>query len=266
MARVAVIGDVGGHPDELLRALRELGAGNGQLPPGLVVVQVGDLVDRGPDSTGVLDVVAPFLGGRWVQLAGNHEAQYLPSATVFWPQPIPPAGVRTLREWWSDGRMQVAAAITTGGDEYLLTHAGLTLTAWRQLGEPTSAARAADLLNERPDLIWYTGAHVRDDRAGPLWAESGAALHEPWMQYDGVVPFGQIHGHSTVVHFGQQRWRCDGRVRQRTTVDWQARHVRVRVGGRVFIGVDPGHGVTGAPGWQPLVLDDAEVHPVPAQA
>lgn len=152
-----------------------------------------------------------------------------------------------LREWWADGRMQVAAAITANGDEFLLTHAGLTLAAWQQLGEPASAARAADLLNERPELMWHTGAHARDEQAGPLWAESGAALHEPWMRYDGIVPFGQIHGHSTVVHFGHQRWRCEGRVRQRATVDWHARHVRVRVGGRLFIGVDPATGARAPP-------------------
>ncbi|NGY63504.1 metallophosphoesterase [Lentzea sp. NEAU-D13] len=266
MTRVAVIGDVGGHADQLRKVLRELQAEIGQLPSDLLVIQVGDLVDRGPDSLGVLDTVAPLLTERWVQLAGNHEAQYLPGSTIFWPEPLPRRGVETLREWWADGRMQVAAAITANGEEFLLTHAGLTLAAWRQLGEPASAARAAYLLNERPELIWYMGAHARDEQAGPLWAESGAALHEPWMRYEGIVPFGQIHGHSTIVHFGDQRWQCDGRIRQRATADWPARHVRVRVGGRLFIGVDPRHGRTGATSWQPLILDNAEVHAMPAPA
>ncbi|SDG51531.1 Calcineurin-like phosphoesterase [Lentzea fradiae] len=252
MAEIAVIGDVGGHADQLRQALRGL-------PPEVIVIQVGDLVDRGPDSLGVLDEVAPLLGGRWVQLAGNHEAQYLPGATAFWNEPLPARGVEMLRTWWADGRMRVAAAITTGGDEYLLTHAGLTLAAWRRLGEPASAAQAAELLNERPELIWDMGAHARDESAGPLWAESGAALHEPWMRYGGIVPFGQIHGHSTVVDFKHERWRCDGRVRQRTTVDWEARHVRVRVGGRLFVGVDPGHGREGAERWRPLLIEGAEV-------
>lgn len=265
MARIAVVGDVGGHADQLRQALRELEVASGHWPQDLVVIQVGDLVDRGPDSLGVLDTVASLLGGRWVQLTGNHESQYLPGATPFWPEPLPPAGVEQLREWWANGRMQVAAAITTNGEEFLLTHAGLTVAAWQQLGSPVSAAQAADLLNGRPDLIWQMGAHARDEQAGPLWAESGAALHEPWMRYDGIVPFGQIHGHSTIVHFGQQRWRCEGRVRQRATVDWHARHVRVRIGGRLFIGVDPGHGVTGASSWQPLLLDDADIHATPAR-
>ncbi|WP_233594971.1 metallophosphoesterase [Amycolatopsis sp. WAC 04169] len=75
MGRVAIIGDVGGHPDQLRRALAWLGATGERLPPDLTVIQVGDLVDRGPDSTGVLDIVANLLDdGRWIQLAGNHEA------------------------------------------------------------------------------------------------------------------------------------------------------------------------------------------------
>ena len=62
MARVAVIGDVGGHADQLRKVLRELGAESEQLPSDLIVIQVGDLVDRGPDSIGVLDTVAPRMG------------------------------------------------------------------------------------------------------------------------------------------------------------------------------------------------------------
>jgi hypothetical protein len=259
MGRLAVIGDVGGHAEQLRWALDWLGATDGRLPPDLVVVQVGDLVDRGPDSLGVLDIVARLLAEQprqWIQLAGNHEAQYLPGGTPFWRDRLADTGIVRLRDWWANDHLRVAAAIrTSAGDEFLLTHAGLTVPSWRELTEPMSAVTAADLLNQRPNLIWRTGAHGRDDEAGPLWAESGAALHEPWMGYDGIVPFGQIHGHSTVVHFAHQRWRCTGRVRQRSSVDWDARHVRVRAGGRAFIGVDPGHGKNGAAHWQPLVLE-----------
>ncbi|MEV6909762.1 metallophosphoesterase [Amycolatopsis sp. NPDC051071] len=263
MGRLAAIGDVGGHPDQLRRALDQLGATEQGLPRDLTVIQVGDLVDRGPDSAGVLDIVAKLLDEQprqWIQLAGNHEAQYLPGGTVFWREPLAEGGVARLREWWAAGHLRVAEAVRTGeGEELLFTHAGLTLPCWQRLGEPRSAAVAAELLNERPELIWETGAHARDDRAGPLWAESGAALHESWMAYRDVVPFGQVHGHSTVVRFADRTWRCAGRIRQRASVDWQARHVRVRVGGRVFTGIDPGHGRTGATGWHPLVLDDARI-------
>jgi hypothetical protein len=61
------------------------------------------------------------------------------------------------------------------------------------------------------------------------------------------------------VSFSDQQWHCPGRIRERATVDWTDRNTRVRIGGRVFIGVDPKHGRMGAPEWRPLVLDGARV-------
>lgn len=267
MARVVVIGDVGGHPGQLRRALSHVGARGEQLelPDDVIVVQVGDLVDRGPDSGGVLRLVGGYLDhqpGQWVQLVGNHEGQYLPGGTPFWPDPLSPADAQLLASWWEHGMMSVAAAVRTAeGEDLLVTHAGLTLGCWQEIGEPMTAAAAARLLNYRPaSLIWRGGAVAVDRLAGPLWAEAGWELLEPWLGYyaaGGFVPFGQIHGHSAIVRYTDQTWRSPGRVRQRATADWTARHVRVRIGGRVFIGVDPKHGRYGAASWQPLVLADA---------
>jgi hypothetical protein len=61
------------------------------------------------------------------------------------------------------------------------------------------------------------------------------------------------------VAYTNQSFRCPERVRLRASVDWPARHVRVRVGGRQFIGIDPKHGRRGAPQWTPLVFEDAAV-------
>src|SRR5262245_59987501 len=88
-----------------------------------------------------------------------------------------------LRRWWGEERMHVAAAVRTAdGDEILLTHAGLTVDAWRRLGEPMTATTAALLLNERPEpLIWLCHGFTTDTTYGPLWAEAGPELYEPWM-------------------------------------------------------------------------------------
>ncbi len=269
VGRVAVIGDVGGHPGQLREALSALGAYGKDLhlPDDLTVIQVGDLIDRGPDSTAVLDLVGRYLDeqpGRWVQLIGNHEAQYLPGGVAFWRQRLADDDAQRLRSWWAEQHMQIAAAVRNlAGNEILITHAGLTVEAWQQLGEPMTATTAALLLNQRPEpLIWQGDGFVADTLAGPLWAEAGWDLYEPWMTSHtegGYVPFDQVHGHSSVVSFTDQTWRCPGRVRQRTVVNWQARHVTVRIGGRTFTGIDPRHGRTGAPNWLPLVLDDADV-------
>jgi len=267
MGRVAVIGDVGGHPGQLRAALAALGAHDGHLPPDLTVIQVGDLVDRGPDSAGVLNLVGRYLTEQpeqWVQLVGNHESQYLPGGVTFWRDRLTDRDAGLLRSWWGDDRMRVAAVVRTdNGDDVLVTHAGLTVDAWQMLGEPMTATTAAFLLNERPEpLLWLGDGFLTDTVAGPLWAEAASELYEPWMRFygdGGFVPFDQCHGHSSIVSFSDQTWRCTGRIRQRATVDWEARHVRVRVGGRTFTGVDPKHGRSGAARWRPLVFDDAEV-------
>lgn len=56
---VAVIGDVHGQLTALRELLVSLGAdGNTcELPHDLVIVQVGDLVHKGPDAPGVMDLV-----------------------------------------------------------------------------------------------------------------------------------------------------------------------------------------------------------------
>ncbi|MBF9132302.1 metallophosphoesterase [Plantactinospora sp. S1510] len=269
MARVVVVGDVGGHPGQLRDALSSLGADvdRHHLPEGMTVVQVGDLVDRGPDSRAVLAIVRGYLENqpeRWIQLVGNHESQYLPGGAEFWPERLDDADADLLRSWWAEGRLRVAVAIRTAdGDDLLVTHAGLTVGAWRELAEPPTAAIAARLLNERPQPLIFRGGEFGVDRAaGPFWAEAGWELHEPWLEFyagGGFVPFGQVHGHSQPVRFADRTWRCPGRVRQRATVDWSARHVRVRVGGRVFTAIDPKHGRTGAAEWTPLILDGAEL-------
>jgi calcineurin-like phosphoesterase family protein len=245
MARVVLIGDVGGHPDHLRAALTSVGA-YPRVPDGTTVIQVGDLVDRGPDSPGVLELVATYLGeqpDRWVQLIGNHDAQYLPGRSMFYQASLEGTDIEILRSL----KMGIAAAVSTADEEFLVTHAGVSPDIWRRVGEPMTATTAVMLLNERPDLI--------GDLQGPLWAEAGTDVYEAWLEFRDFVPFGQIHGHSSIVSFRDRRFYCAEKVRQRASVDWEARHTRVRIGGRQFIGIDPKLGRSGAVPWSPLVLD-----------
>lgn len=248
MATIAVIGDVGGCADQLVAALRPLAD-----DPDVVVVQVGDLVDRGPDSAGVLAVVRRHLEARprrWVQLIGNHEAQYL-GHPAFWPERLADDDARLLQDWWLREWMRVAAAVRTAeGEEFLLTHAGLTVAGWDLLDRPVTTATTADLLNTRPDEL------LRHD-LGPLWAEAGPALYGPWVHAAEPMPFSQIHGHSTIADFRRREFTCGERVRSRSTADWVARHTCTRTGSARFIGIDPKHGRAGAPQWSPLILRDA---------
>lgn len=264
--RVAVIGDIGGHADELRAELRRLGAGDdGALPADLAVVQVGDLIHRGPDSAGVLALVDHYLSsrpGQWRQLVGNHEAHYLAPPIFSWPERLQPDAVATLRRWWAERSLRPAAAVVSEGEQLLITHAGLTSGLWRTLGSPADAVEAARVINELvdtdPQTLFRPGAMLRGRSraerrlgAGPLWAEAHRELIVSWL--DGPLPFSQIHGHSSVVDWQTGQTRLPAELASRLTLDRQARHSSLQLDGGRIIGVDPNHGRAAHP-WRALLL------------
>ena len=91
------IGDIHGHID-LLRRAHDLIAADG----GGTVVHLGDLVDRGPDSRGVVEYLrAGVAAGRpWVVLKGNHDRMF----TRFLNDPKQPEpGLRSDLSWLHPG-------------------------------------------------------------------------------------------------------------------------------------------------------------------
>ncbi|MFE0135023.1 polynucleotide kinase-phosphatase [Streptomyces sp. NPDC059037] len=69
-----IIGDIHGCRSELETLLTKLGYADGAHPEGRTAVFVGDLVDRGPDSPGVLRrVMAMVAAGNALCVPGNHE-------------------------------------------------------------------------------------------------------------------------------------------------------------------------------------------------
>ncbi|MFC8128088.1 polynucleotide kinase-phosphatase [Streptomyces sp. NPDC057302] len=69
-----IIGDIHGCATELDTLLGKLGYVDGAHPEGRTAVFVGDLVDRGPDSPGVLRRVMSMVGeGNALCVPGNHE-------------------------------------------------------------------------------------------------------------------------------------------------------------------------------------------------
>ncbi|MGW1719746.1 polynucleotide kinase-phosphatase [Streptomyces sp. NPDC002156] len=72
-----IIGDIHGCAAELDSLLGKLGYEDGVHPAGRTAVFVGDLVDRGPDSPGVLRRVMSMVGsGNALCVPGNHENKY----------------------------------------------------------------------------------------------------------------------------------------------------------------------------------------------
>ena len=261
--RVAVIGDVGGHLSELRRELVRLGADEetGELPADLTIVQVGDLVHRGPDSAGVVRLVDRHLRarpGQWIQLVGNHEAQYLTAPAFAWPERLDEESADTVRAWWSDGLMQVAVVVSDADDrDVLITHAGLTAGYWRQvLGAPIDAVRAAEALNVligdhdavifRPGQMLLGGAP--DLSAGPLWAAAATELVPGWL--GAGMPFSQVHGHTSLYAWDERRFVAREEIARRTTLDEPARHESTKLGAVRIVGVDPGHGRAPGASWR----------------
>lgn len=84
---IYAIGDVHGQLGELHRILDLIEADGG---PDARIVFVGDYVDRGPDSRGVLQCLidAQAAGRNWVTIKGNHDrylSRFLDDKTVYDP-------------------------------------------------------------------------------------------------------------------------------------------------------------------------------------
>ncbi len=271
--RVAVIGDVGGHLAELRSELVRLGADRTTLalPPDLTVVQVGDLVHRGPDSDGVVALVDRFLAtqpGQWVQLIGNHEAQYVREPAFDWPEHIGEAAALTLFDLWEAGRLHAAASVRVTDEQFLISHAGLTAGFWRQaLACPTTAEDAARALDsfrrDHTDVLFHAGTVLGggppDLGAGPIWASAGEELVPSWLAEREPAPFSQVHGHSAMTDWKRGRLHAAPWVTAVTTIDRDRAHETSTVRGRRIVGIDARHGKKPHRPWAAFVLHDAVV-------
>ncbi len=283
--RALVIGDVAGHVGVLRWALEAHGVdlAAASLPEGLVVVQAGDLVHRGPDSAGVIALVDRFLrgphGGRWIQLIGNHEQPYLFDRPTVIHRRLDKRSVSTLRSWWADGLAHAATAVAPDWQQVafprpmrsvqpdggiLITHAGLTHGAWLALGRPDTAEAAAAAINA--DARGNATVTLREGRlttgrtdpaAGPLWAQAGAELLTSWDRTTDAAHLNQVHGHTTVREWSKGMWwpgAEDIIKRGDLLADQATRQELACIGDRLIWGIDPGHRGIPASTWQPLVI------------
>lgn len=110
--RIFVFGDVHGRLDLLERIFRAIGALSETLPPATVtVVGLGDYIDRGPDSRGVVDRLLNERTGSCF-IRGNHEQALLDFLEA--PERNGPAWLRyggdaTLRSYAIDPRLFLGA-------------------------------------------------------------------------------------------------------------------------------------------------------------
>lgn len=145
--------------------------------------------------------------------------------------------------------MVAAHPLTAGGEDFLLTHAGLTAAFWREvLGSPSGARETADALNglagHGEAALFRPGQMLRglrpDPRVGPLWAAATTELLPSWLETG--LPFSQIHGHTSAFDWQRERFRAPHALSRLTEVDTSVKHETTRLTGGRIIGIDPGHG------------------------
>jgi hypothetical protein len=269
--RIHLIGDIGGHLDVFAEALILAGVDVAAraIPEGTLVIQVGDLVHKGPDDDGCVALADDLLAtGRYLQLWGNHDAHYIGGPDVSarpGVSPVGPASTATFRRWADTGAARLAVALDTVElGPALVTHGGLTRGLWQELGSPADAGEAAMRINAlltdperafRPGWL-MTGVH--DRAAGVTCPRTGAELAGPWLER-GAMPFHQIHGHESTWWWPHDRFHddCPPEVAAATTLDTSRRHCWVEVGGMRLWSIDWVLGAAAPAGvdWSPLALE-----------
>jgi hypothetical protein len=232
------------------------------------VIQVGDLIHKGPDSSGCIAIVDRFLSAspdQWIQLLGNHEAQYLGGHSI--APALPELLQFDLQRWTASGQARIAVAITTVElGAVLVTHSGITREKWIDVGQSGTAREVADALNEEwerdPSAAFTPGGMlIPGQKPGVVWAEAAGELLASWANMR-TLPFSQVHGHTSPYDWSSDRWQPNvpRRLLEYASVDLEARRTEVEwPSGRKIVGIDPGYGTRGANvPLTPLLLTGAE--------
>ena len=167
MAPFFVVGDVHGHRDALARLLREAGLVDGAerwTGGDAIVWLVGDLVDRGPDGIGAIELVRRLereSDGAVRCLLGNHEA-FLVAVHRFGDGQTSFPGTTFREIWLTNGGLEADLRALTSDDvawltgrpavaregDWLLLHADTT--AYARYGDSVSevAERVSSVLRD----------------------------------------------------------------------------------------------------------------------
>ncbi len=205
--RTYAIGDIHGQLDLLRAAHARIKTDQAMYGPG-TIVHIGDLVDRGPDSPGVIEylIAGHARGEDWVTLLGNHDRMF--------------AGyLRDLN--WHDPRLRVDASYLHPriGGAVTLSNYGVKHPADRPLA-PVHAEAVAAVPQAHRDFIEHLPTSFAQGEAFFAHAgiRPGVALDQQseddlcWIR-DGFLEdrrdHGQliVHGHThipQVTHYGNR--------------------------------------------------------------
>lgn len=191
--RTVVIGDVHGCIDELQDLLRAVGFDEGA---GDRAVLVGDLVGKGPDSQGVVQLCRER-GLRAV--LGNHDAHLLgirqgaPSRKPPKQTHLEAAAAMREEDWAYLERLPLFLRLDREAEGFIVVHGGLVP------GVPLEAQQREDCLNLRSIREDGTGSARIED--GPAWASLWPGPEHVVFGHDAVRGL-QQHAHATGLDSG----------------------------------------------------------------
>jgi serine/threonine protein phosphatase 1 len=199
---IYAIGDVHGCLDELKRLEQAIYADGATFTGDKWIVMLGDYVDRGPDSAGVLDhLLSPMPPGyRRICLAGNHETMLL----AFLDEPLPGS------DWLRFGGHQTLQSYAI--DEQSGYFDAETLEQRRQILNSHIPRQHVDFMRSLP-LYLHVGntvfVHAGLRRGVPLEQQSERDLL--WIRPGDDIPFETgtvvVHGHTPAATPTLSPWR-----------------------------------------------------------
>ncbi|MDO5611957.1 MAG: metallophosphoesterase [Paracoccus sp. (in: a-proteobacteria)] len=202
--RVYAIGDVHGHLDLLRQAHDRITVDGGA---DATVVHLGDLVDRGPDSRGVIaHLIAGQAAGRdWRVVLGNHDRLFLRFLT---DRDWTDAGLSDRAHWVDHPGLGAAETLASYGVDPALPRAALHLAALRAVpGEHAVWLAGLPHWHLHPLALFVhagvrPGVDLQDQTQDDcVW------IRRPFL--DSAADFGPlvVHGHSPVKapsHYGNR--------------------------------------------------------------
>ncbi|MDZ4306841.1 metallophosphoesterase family protein [Allopontixanthobacter sp.] len=190
--RAYVIGDIHGRLDlfeELIEAVERDDLESG--PAATMVILLGDLVDRGPDSAGVIDRARRWQSARSVRiLAGNHEEMFLQAFT----------SVTMLRHFLKHGGRETV--LSYGVDPHLYNCASLEeLQTIMERHVPEADLEFIRSFEEYMTLGDYAFVHAGINPEVPLAEQTRQDLlwiRDPFLRFAGQHSHIIVHGHTIV--------------------------------------------------------------------
>ena len=188
--RVYAVGDIHGRLDLFTELIRAIEADDAARPPArTTVILLGDLVDRGPDSAGVIAAARAWQQRRRVRIvAGNHEEMFL---RAFEEEEV-------LRPFLRHGGRETVLSYPVDRDAYAAADfAGVQ--ALMQAAVPAADRAFIEDFEEQVRIGDYLFVHAGIMPEVPLDAQRPADLRwirEPFLSHPGDHGCVVVHGHT----------------------------------------------------------------------